>query len=54
MDYYDTCRACIMDMVSANAKTDRDDNEAGPSNDWSSDDQNCPKRSRIFHSEAQE
>jgi hypothetical protein len=31
-------------MVSA--KRGRDDNEAGPSNDWSSD-ENCPKRLRI-------
>jgi len=33
-----------VDMVSA--KRGRDDNEAGPSNDWSSD-ENCPKRLRI-------
>ncbi|GLT71269.1 hypothetical protein SLA2020_433020 [Shorea laevis] len=52
MDEYvdsDTCGDCTMDMVSA--KRGRDDNEAGPSNDCSND-ENCPKRSKILDSEA--
>jgi hypothetical protein len=45
----DTSGDCIMDTLPT--KRGRDDNEAGPSNN-SFDDGKCPKRSRIFDSEA--